>query len=477
MHNALVYGTDMPAPSSQPVPASTFRRIAKCALTALAAAQIAVGGPAAAQAQGLPVVRDAEIEALMREYARPILKAAGLASSGVEVVLINDRSFNAFVTGRRIFFHTGALMAAETPNEVIGVLAHEAGHLAGGHQERLHERLASYQTIAIVGALLGVGVGIAGSASGSQGLGQVGAGIATAAPEMARRGLLAYQRSEEATADRSAISYLEATGQSPKGMLKTFERFAGALALSGVKVDPYQVSHPMPRERIANLETVAKQSPYFDRADPPALQTRHDMMRAKIAAYTEGQGALQRMFRSNPRGFAALYGDAIVTFLHGSPGTALKKVDALLKQQPKNPYLHELRGDVLIKANRAEDAARAYASAVSLDPGKSGMLRIGYGQALLASGKPEAISRAITELRMGLDRDPEFITGYRHLAQAYGMKGDIGMAELTSAEGHYRSGQYREAKIFAARSQQKLKKGSPPWVRAQDIINFKPPRK
>jgi predicted Zn-dependent protease len=475
--NAVVYGMDMPIslPANALFPA--FGRTAKRLLAGLAAVHLAVATPGAANAQGLPVVRDAEIEALMRDYARPILKAAGLASSGVEVVLINDASFNAFVTGRRIFFHTGALATAETPNEIIGVLAHEAGHLAGGHQERLHERLSSFQTIAIVGMLLGIGVSVAGSAGGSKGLGQAGAGIAAGVPEMARRGLLGYQRSEESTADRSAITYLEATGQSAKGMLKTFERFAGALALSGVKVDPYQVSHPMPRERIANLETLARKSAYFDRTDPPALQVRHDMMRAKIAAYTQGQGAVQRMFRTNPRGFAALYGDAIVTYLHGNPGAALKKTDALLKQQPQNPYLHELRGDILIKANKPDEAAKAYATAVSLDPAKSGVLRIGYGQALLASGRPDAVKKAITELRIGLDKDPEFITGYRYLAQAYGMTGDIGMAELTSAEGHYRSAQYREAKIFAARAQQKLKKGSPPWVRAQDIINFKPPRK
>lgn len=462
-------------PATAPLPA--IRRIAKTVLAGLAAASIALAAPAPATAQGLPVVRDAEIEALMRDYARPILKAAGLGSSNVEVVLINADSFNAFVTGRRIFFHTGALATAETPNEVIGVLAHEAGHLAGGHQERLHERLSSFQTMAIVGMLLGIGVSVAGSASGSQGLGQAGAGLASAAPEMARRGLLGYQRTEEATADRSAITYLEATGQSAKGMLKTFERIAGALALSGVQVDPYQISHPMPRERIAHLETLAKGSRHFDRTDPPALQIRHDMMRAKIMAYTQGQGAVQRLFRNNPRGIAALYGDAIVTYLHGNPKTALAKADALLKQQPNNPYLHELRGDILIKANRAEDGAKAYARAVSLDPAKSGQLRIGYGQALLATGKPDSVKKAIEELRAGLEKDPEFITGYRYLAQAYATTGDVGMAELTSAEGHYRAAQLREAKIFAARAQQKLRKGSPAWVRAQDIINIKPPRK
>jgi predicted Zn-dependent protease len=320
-------------------------------------------------------------------------------------------------------------------------------------------------------------VGVAGTAAGGgSGLGQLGAGIAMGAPEMARRGLLSYQRGEEAIADRLAITYLEKTGQSPRGMLKTFERFSSALSLSGVRIDPYQISHPTPRERIANLKEVARASPHFDRSDPPALQVRHDMMRAKIAAYRMGSGAVQRMFRDDPRGIAALYGDAIGTYLNGNPQNALAKTDSLLKSQPKNPYLHELRGEILMKANRPDDAARAFANAIALDPDRTGLLHVSRGQALLATGRGDAIKSAISELKRGLDRDPEYVTGYRHLAQAYGMTGEIGLAELATAEGHYQAGKYREAKVFAARSQQKVKRGSPPWVRAQDIINFKPPK-
>jgi predicted Zn-dependent protease len=448
-------------------------------LACAAAAHLALAAPLSAQTQqqAVPIVRDAEIEALMRDYAQPILKVAGLASSGIEIILVNDSRFNAFVAGRRIFFNTGALVTSETPGEIIGVIAHEAGHLAGRHQERLRREFERARTVAIVGALIGLGVGVAGTAAGGgSGLGQLGAGIAMGAPEMARRGLLSYQRGEEAIADRLAITYLEKTGQSPRGMLKTFERFSSALSLSGVRIDPYQISHPTPRERIANLKEVARASPHFDRSDPPALQVRHDMMRAKIAAYRMGSGAVQRMFRDDPRGIAALYGDAIGTYLNGNPQNALAKTDSLLKSQPKNPYLHELRGEILMKANRPDDAARAFANAIALDPDRTGLLHVSRGQALLATGRGDAIKSAISELKRGLDRDPEYVTGYRHLAQAYGMTGEIGLAELATAEGHYQAGKYREAKVFAARSQQKVKRGSPPWVRAQDIINFKPPK-
>ncbi|MFU0503117.1 M48 family metalloprotease [Pseudaminobacter sp. NGMCC 1.201702] len=442
-------------------------------LTALSlAAALSVASSAVAFAQGLPIVRDAEIEALVRDYARPILRAAGLSKSGIDIILVNDRSFNAFVAGRRMFINTGALLQSETPNEIIGVIAHEAGHIAGGHQERLREQLARAQTMAIVAGLLGVGAVAAGAAMKSGELAQAGGGLAIGGGEMARRGLLGYQRTEEATADRSAITYLEATGQSAKGMLTTFKRFQSALSLSGARVDPYQVSHPMPRDRIANLEELATRSPNYERKDSAILQQRHDMMRAKIAVYTEGQAGASRLFRKQG-GVAAQYADALATYEFGNPRSALPKVDALIKQQPKNPYLQELRGDILMKVNKPAEAARSYAKAVQLDPVKSGILPISYGQALIAVGTPDALKQAVAQIRKGLDRDRENAAGYRYLAQAYGQLGDIAEAELATAEGHFYGGSYQDAKIFAMRAQQRFKRGAPGWVRAQDIINYK----
>ena len=172
-------------------------------------------------AAGIPVVRDAEIERLMFDYARPLLAAAGV--KGVtEIVLINDTSFNAFVDGRRIYINTGTIMTAATPNEVIGVLAHEIGHLAGGHQERLRQKLEAAGKMATIAGIVGMGAAVAGAASGNGEAGQVGAGLAAGSAEFARRSVLAYQRTEEITADRSAITYLNKTKQSARGMLTTF---------------------------------------------------------------------------------------------------------------------------------------------------------------------------------------------------------------------------------------------------------------
>lgn len=458
-------------------PRSTIAQAARVFATLSLGVAVAMASSATAFAQNVPVVRDAEIEALVRDYARPIFRAAGLANDGIDIVLVNDTSFNAFVAGRRMFINTGALMTAETPNQIIGVIAHEAGHIAGGHQQKLREQLERAKTMAIIATLLGAGAIVAGATTNSRGLAGAGMGVAAGGGEMAQRSILAYQRTEEMTADRSAITYLNATGQSGMGMLKTFARFQTALSLSGAQVDPYRISHPMPQERIANLEVLVKQSPYVDKVDPPALQQRHDMMRIKIATYMEGQAAATRLIRKNPGSLASRYGDAQLAYLYGNLVTSLAKTNALIKEQPKNAYFQELRGDILMKANKPKDAADAYAKAASLDPARSGLLPVSWGQALMAIGTPDSLKRAVVQINNGLGRDKENTAGYRYLAQAYGELGDIPGAELATAEGHFYSGAYKDAKIFAMRAQQQMKRGEPRWLRAQDIINYAPSTK
>lgn len=437
---------------------------------ALCIAPVSVAG---AQSSLVPIVRDAEIEALVTDYAAPIIKTAGLSRNAIRIVLVNNSSFNAFVDGRRIFVNTGALLQAETPNEIIGVLAHETGHLAGGHEFKLREQLAAAKTLAVVTSLLGLGAVVGGAAGGASGLSKAGMGITMGGPEAAMRNLLNYQRTEEMAADRSAITYLANTGQSAKGMLTTFERFSNALALSGSNIDPYRISHPMPRERIANLETLARSSPYFDKPDSPALQQRHDLMRGKIAAYTGGGASVLRTFRKDPRNIGARYGDAIATYLNGSSQSALSKIDVLIKEQPKNPYFQEIRGEILLKQNKASDAAKAFQKANALDSRKSSLIRMSYGRALMLSGTPANLQASIKEIKAGIASDREYPTGYGYLAQAYAQMGDMVRSDLASAEQKYYSGKIQDAQIFAIRAQRSLKSGTPEWIQAQDIISAK----
>jgi len=425
-----------------------------------------------AQGRSIPLIRDAEIEALIRDYTSPLLRAAGVKDS-TEIVLVNDMSFNAFVDGQRIFINIGALMQAETPNEIIGVLAHEIGHLAGGHQLRLREQMKRAQTMAVIGMLIGMGASAAGAASGNRDAGAAGAAVAAGSNEIAMRSLLNYQRSEEAAADRSAVNYLNRTGQSTKGMLITFQRFANALSLSGSQINPYRMSHPLPRERIAALETLAKQSPHFNKKDSAELQLRHDMMRAKIAASTRRFAELRRMFGANSRSLPARYGELIMEAQGGgSPKAAIPKVQAMLKERPNDPYLHELLGDVLVRANDPQGAANAYKKAASLDKRKASLLRFSYARALLMSNQIKDVHTAISEIKTALRGEPHFAGAYRLLAMAYGRTGDTALADLATADQHYYSGDAAQARIFATRAQRALKPNSPDWLRARDILSI-----
>jgi len=205
-----------------------------------------------ATTRGMPVIRDAEIEQLLRDYAQPVLRAAGLAKQNVKVVVLSDRSFNAFVMdGRHIFINAGALFDAKTPNEVIGVFAHETGHLAGGHLQRLREQLASAQTASIVALLAGIGAAVAGARSGSGG--NVGAAAIMAPQAAIMRTMLAYVRTQEDQADHAGVKFLNATGQSPKGMVDLFKRLSNEVLFNSRYIDPYMQTHPMPAERVAAL--------------------------------------------------------------------------------------------------------------------------------------------------------------------------------------------------------------------------------
>ncbi|MDE1567195.1 M48 family metalloprotease [Aquabacter sp. P-9] len=431
-----------------------------------------------AAAQARPkLIRDAEIENLLRDYIRPILKVAGLTQQNIDVVLISDRSFNAFVAdGKRIFINVGALMDAETPNQIIGVLAHEIGHISAGHLVRMREQIAGAQTMAIAAMLLagaGVAAGAAAGASGST-VGGAAAGAITAPQEMIRRSLLSYQRGQELEADRLAVKYLTATQQSAKGMLETFERFQSDQLFLSQRIDPYLLSHPMARERIAALEQLAKASPYYNAKDPPELQARHDLMRAKLFGFMERPDAVLRRYPPSDTSLAAQYARAISAYRYGNVNDSISKIDALIARQPGNPYFVELKGQALLEAGRAGQAVPPLQQAVRMTNGNP-LIRAMLGQALVESGNPAYTDEAIRELSFATQRDPNSALAWRSLATAYGRKGDLANADLASAQGYMAAGEFRTGQELAARARQRFKPGTPGWLKADDILNFKPP--
>src|SRR5215510_3894897 len=460
-------GTERPIRARRATPAA--RLLALVTATALAVGSV----PAHAQ-KGPPVVRDAEIEQLLKEYSQPLLRAAGLAQQNVQVVIINDRSFNAFVAdGRRIFVNGGALMDAETPNQIIGVLAHETGHIAGGHLARLREAMAAATTQSIIAMLLGIGAMVAGG--GNSGLGQAGAAAIAGPAQAIQNTMFGYIRAQEDQADRAAVKFLTATGQSPKGMYETFKRLADQTLYQSRGINPYMQTHPLPSERVAALEGAARQSPYWDHKDSPALQARHDLMRAKLYGFMERPEVVARRYPASDTSLAARYARAIAAYRYSDPRAAAASIDALIQAQPQNPYFYELKGQAMLEGGKPAEAIAPLRHAISLAPNPT-LIQIMLAQALVATRDRSHVDEAVSILRTALTREPESPDAYSQLAMAYGLKNDLPNADLASAQAAFMRGDLKTAREIATRARARFPIGSPGWVKADDLASLKPPQ-
>jgi predicted Zn-dependent protease len=393
--------------------------------------------------------------------------------------VINERTFNAFVmAGRHIFINAGTLFDAKSPNEVIGVLALETGHLAGGHLKRFREKLAQAQTQSVVAMLLGVGAMVAGATAGrnsNNGVGQVGTAALMAPQSAILHSLLAYVRTQEDQADHAGVKFLNATHQSPKGMVDLFKRLSNEIMFNTRYIDPYMQTHPMPAERVAALETLARASPYWDVKDSPQLQQRHDLARAKLSGFLERADTVTRRYPPADQSLPARYARAISAYRHSDLRGAIAQMDALIAAEPNNPYFHELKGQALLEGGHAAEAVAPLRSAVQLSH-HAALLEIMLGQALIGTNNRQYADEAVTLLNAALRTEPETPAAYMQLAMAYGRKGDIPQADLASAQAAFARGDLKTAKQLAERAKHGLAIGSPAWVRADDIVNVKMPK-
>ncbi len=422
------------------------------------------------------IIRDAETEKLIREYARPIFKAAGLYGQNVKIHIIGSGSFNAFVIdGQNMFIHTGAIVNSKAPNQLIGVIAHETGHITGGHLASLRSQLKKAQTASLMFQILSIAAMIGGAATGNQ-YGQAGGAAMQGGNLMLQKQLLAGRRIKESSADRAAVTFLNATHQSAKGMLQTFEYFMSQSRGSLRQINPYLQSHPLPPQRIEQLRDLAARSPYFSKLDPPALQFRHDMVKAKLIAFLDKPRTVLNIYGRRNKSLPARYARAIAYYKKSGLKAFLPRINALIKDRPADPFLYEIKGQFLFEGGRPSTAVRPLRKAVSLAP-KEPLIRILLAQALLSSGDDLFVSEAIRHLRKALGREKQNAAAYRQLAQAYGRKGKISKAELASAQAYFYEGKLSLAKQQAKRAKKKIKQGSAGWLIADDILKFQRPQR
>ncbi|MET0431389.1 MAG: M48 family metalloprotease [Hyphomicrobium sp.] len=455
---------------------SDARRLALFFAVLVAVTTIAHG----ARAQGLPLIRDAEIEALLQDYSKPIFQAAGFGGGRVTGRIINNDAFNAFVLdGANVFVNTGTLMQAETPNEVIGVIAHESGHIAGGHMAALRARIAKDQTRALLTQVLGIGAMVAGGVTGGDSgrdTMQGGQALLQGGSSVIMKGLLAERRSQESAADQAGIKYLTATKQSGKGMLDTFERFKEQEYLTDQFQDPFIRSHPLSADRLARLDQLATTSPYFNQKDPPSLQLRHDLMRAKLSGYLESPATVFNRYPDSNKTLPARYARAIARFFRGGPGAlegAVQETDAMIRENPSYPYFHELKADFLMRSGKLAAAVPSLRQALKLAP-NSPLIRVELATSVQAVETADAQNEATELLRKSLVEDPENGHAYRLLANIYYKQGRGPEADAMTAQAYFYEGSIAQAQIFAKRAQLKLRSGSPEWLKNDDIINYKP---
>jgi predicted Zn-dependent protease len=424
--------------------AAAVRGPLAAAALALAATFAAPAKPA--DAQSLSFIRDTEIEQLLHDYAQPIFRVAGLGSGRITIRIIHHESFNAFVLdGGNIFIHTGSLQTADTPNQVIGVIAHEAGHIANAHLPELRAKIASDPTRGVLSQFLFVGV------------------------------LLGQRRGQELVADQAGLRYLTSTHQSGIGMIEVFDRFARdeSISLQRSAQSLFARSHPFAVDRITQLRAQAQSSPYWNTRDPAPLQHRHDMMRAKISGYLDRPQIVFNRYPRENTSLPARYARAIGTYFLSGLEQALPLIDALIKEHPTNPYFQEVKADFLMRSGRAREAVPLLRRSLQLAGTNAPLIAVRLAQSLI-SADDSKVDEVIQLARKSLIQDPN-PQAHRILANAYYKQDKLADADLATAEALYLEGDIKQAQIFAKRALPRLKNGSPNWIRAGDIVNFKIP--
>jgi len=431
-------------------------------IVVLALAAVIVGPLAAAQAQRIPVVRDAEIETSIRRMMTPIFRAAALNPDAIEIFLVNDDDVNAFVAGgQNMFVNTGLILETRSADELIGVLAHETGHIAGGHLVRGAEQMERSKLIATIGSLLGAAAGAA------AGRGDAAVAGAYTAQDMVRQNMVNFTRGIESSADQAGLRYMAQAGIPADGLLSFLGRMQDA-ELAHPTGSPYTRTHPLTEDRIEAVKDAVEKSPARGRAMPPGYDDMFARMRAKLFGFTKPT-SVARVYPSGDTSLPAQYARAIAAYRNNVFPDALARTDALIRLEPRNPYFLELRGQILLETGRLAEARPYYERALALLPNEP-LLLIPLAQTKIDRGSDAELRSAIRDLqRASVDPEKTPPIVWRLLGTAYGKVGDMGNAALALAEDNLARGDKPNARAQVDRALQLLPRGSPGWRRAQDL--------
>lgn len=434
---------------------SWLARAAMLALLAFAA----LAQPALAQ----QVLRDAETEALLADMSRPLIEAAGLRPDNVQIILLNEREINAFVAGgQMVYIHSGLIMAANNANEVQGVIAHELGHITGGHILRMDDAVGTATGIAILSLILGAAALAAGS-------GDAGAGILAAGQQAAMGSFLSFSRAQESSTDQAGASFLSKAGISGKGSLafhRTMQNQEFRLAIA--QDNAYARTHPLHGERIAMLDALYKGDPAWDRPTPPELEARFQRVKAKLAGFVDDPKRTLIAYPESDKGVPARYARAYAWHKSAYPDRARTEVDSLLASAPNDPYFLELKGQILLEGGKPEEALPPLRKAMAAS-NNAPLISALLGHALIATEDEANFEEAKGVLRTAVGRDNDNPFAWYQLGIVYDREGDEARAALATAERYNLTGQPQLAMVSAEQAMRGIPQGTPDWIRAQDI--------
>lgn len=438
--------------------ASPFRSVSRLAVTAAVAAGLALSA-GAAQAQSL--IRDTEIEEILARDSEPILNAAGIDPRNVEILLIGSKELNAFAGPRIMGFNTGLILESDTPNELQGVIAHEVGHLAAGHSARRGE----LNSAGMKPFLLTMGLGVLAAIAGAP---EAAAGLAGSASYFGTLGALGYSREQEGRADQAGAMLLDKAGLSGKGLAEFFDNFRYQEVFDEARRFAYFRSHPISSDRVESLRRKVETQPHFNKVDSPEAMAEHAIMKAKLDGFLNPQVAITK-YDEKASDYPSRYARAIAYYQLKEPDRAIKLIDVLLEEQPDNPYLWELKGQILFEFGRTDEAEAPQRRSVELKP-DAPLLRINLGQTLIALDDKAKVREGVGELKRALTQEEDNAVAWRILAEAHDKLGEDGLARLATAEYNYNVGDKQQARVFAMRAREMLDKGTPEWRRATDIV-------
>lgn len=416
------------------------------------------------QKRSMSFIRDAEVENTIRAFATPIFQAAGLTPSSVKIHLVKDKSLNAFVAGgQRLFLNTGLLVKAENAGEVIGVIAHETGHMAGGHLARVKGAINDAKAKSLITQLIGGAIAI------GAGRPDVGMAVAQMGNDAATRSFLKYSRTEEGSADNAATGYLDATRQSSQGLLTFMERLQEQELYAARRQDPYVRTHPVTRERIVFLREHVANSPYGSVQVTPEQAEMHARMRAKLKAFIDPSIYTFRTYKETDSSLESRYARAIAHYRRSRLDKALPLIDGLIAERPHDPYFWELKGQMLFENGRGREALGPYEESVRLLP-NSALLRQGLARAQIETGDPALLEAAVGHLEAALMVEPDVPFNWHQLAIAHGRLGNKGEAALAMAEEAMLRRRKSDAAFHANKAVSLLPEGSISWNKAKDIL-------